>query len=76
VRLYSDEQGAGGDIVDAPVGTANSTQLWPFAIEYQEIINEGPECYRYVNGAETEAVEVKAGVGGDCVCEYANFGLG
>lgn len=75
VRLYSDEQGAGGGIMGVPVGMTNATQMWPFAIEYQETINEAPECFRYVNGVETEPVDLMAGVGGDCVCGYRNFGL-
>lgn len=75
VRLYSTEQGAGGGVVGPPAGTTNTTQTWPFAIEYQETVNEAPECFRYVNGVDTDPVNVPAGGGGDCVCGYRNYGL-
>lgn len=75
VKLYNNEQGAGGQVVGPPPGTANTTQEWPYAVEYQETINEAPECFRYVNGEETDPVDVAAGTGGDCVCAYRNYGL-
>jgi len=74
VRLYANEQGAGGDVVDLPAGAANTTRMWPFAVEYEERIETGPECFRYVNGEETERVEVQGGSGA-CGCGYRNNGL-
>lgn len=75
VRLYSDSQG-GGTVTGPPVGTTNSSVYWPYAIGYVETSSGGPECYRYVDGQETDAVDVPAGMGGECGCEYANYGLG
>lgn len=76
VRLYSTAQGAGGEIEWNTVNgtSANTQESWPFAIEYEERVGSGPECYRYVDGQETESIHIDAG-DGDCVCGYRNYGL-
>lgn len=76
VRLYNDNDGAGGAVLGAPAGqtTASQGTAWPYAIEYQESSPTGPECFRYANGQEGDRVDVPAG-SGDCACAYRNFGL-
>lgn len=62
-------------MVGAPSGLATEgVESWPYAIEYDETIFEGPQCFRYANGVEGAEVEVTAG-GGECECIYKNFGL-
>lgn len=74
--MYSTAQGAGGDIMEgnttAAAGQTDSD--WPFAIEYEETVSGGPQCFRYTNGQETDAVTVEPG-DGTCVCGYRNYGL-
>lgn len=78
VRLYSTNEGAGGNVTAPPNSTTTSSGVgienWPYAVEYMETITEGPECFKYVNGQETERVSVAAG-DGSCACSYRNYGL-
>jgi len=80
VRLYSTAQGAGGNVTPPPTSTSTTSsggsgpQNWPYAVEYTETINEAPECYKYVNGQDTNLINVASGTG-SCGCDYANYGL-
>jgi len=78
VRLYGAVPGASGPgaVVDSPVGSGNTTREWPYAIDYEEVIGAGPECFRYFDGVQGERVDVPpGGEVGDCSCEYRNYGL-
>ena len=75
VKLYNTEQGAGGDVRDDNSTSTAGNMDWPFAIEYEERSSGGAQCFRYVDGRETEEVSVDAG-SGDCECGYRNYGLG
>lgn len=72
-RLYSSSQGGSGNVTGPPSGTTISG-AWPYAIEIAEMINEGPQCYRYDNGQLGDEVDVTA-ASGECACDYRNYAL-
>lgn len=58
-------------------GNGSQSLAWPNAIKYVETITQPPECYLYVNGANTARVDLpsSSAAGGSCNCNYQNYDL-
>lgn len=74
-RLYTKKAKEAG--LASNTTTTGINQPWPYALEFFDTIQSGsnvPNCYKYTNGVNGEAVQVASG-NGACRCQYQNYGL-
>ncbi len=57
---------------DLRTGSGND-QWWPNAVQITQTANNKPDCWKMVNGEDTERVDISGVGSGDCSCDYADF---